>query len=607
MYRFVQFFVVGLTLALADHFEEELLVKDFGNGFSGLHFNLVTRKTTGGDYNFHIFPKSLYTIVSKYNVDEFQLSIAQGFWDRLKWGPPFTPTASGGAEIWTWFSPSTMDVDKSWTYFLEALSGQFCASLSQLGLPQNYVSPLISYRPSGLTQKLPFDNVSRIFRYAQLPHEEVCTENLTPWSKLLPCKKLGGLASMLKPKSVFKATYNAMSISIRRDPQCKRLSLELRQSLTFVFDRRHLYRSVQGNVFCFEIYIYPGIEPWSLTGLLGGRINKTCQVAHRSDIIILQSQSHLELKPPSGLSSLVGWDTHRVVAVYSPAHKFANDLIIISVPSTETSRFLTETGGGVSVMKYATGRGDIDGGVQIELCNHLGLPTRAILLDSSPWYAEMYFSSLSVTYQSGINDSPINMAADKVIFQPSVQLEQMAFLELLLTLPSRACVTVSYAFKKILMHWNEYLPDANHGIFLPAATVIYQLSPDQLDRQRSGSDPIFWELALPQWASTYAEYLSTMNRSELGMGEGFVRLYSETPLIRLPVPDFSMPFNALCLVCSVVALLFGGVHKLTTSAMVPVVAEGDEEVVDKPPIVRLCQKLKTVLQYVRRRAHLKSD
>ncbi|KAL5972117.1 GPI transamidase component PIG-T [Taenia solium] len=542
MYRFIQFFVVGLTLALADHFEEELLVKDFGNGFSGLHFNLVTRKTTGGDYNFHIFPKSLYTIVSKYNVDEFQLSIAQGFWDRLKWGPPFTPAASGGAEIWTWFSPSTLD------------------------------------------------NVSGIFRYAQLPHEEVCTENLTPWSKLLPCKKLGGLASMLKPKSVFKATYNAMSIGIRRvcsSPQCKRLSLELRQSLTFVFDRRHLYRSVQG--------------------LLGGRINRTCQVAHRSDIIILQSQSRLELKPPSGVSSLVGWDTHRVMAVYSPAHKFANDLIIISVPSSEKSRFLTGTGGGVSVMKYATGRGDIDGGVQVELCNHLSLPTRAILLDSSPWYAEMYFSSLSVTYQPGINDSPINMAPDKVIFQPSVQLEQMAFLELLLTLPSRACVTVSYAFKKILMHWNEYLPDANHGIFLPAATVIYQLSPDQLDRQRSGSSPIFWELALPQWASTYAEYLSTMNRTELGMGEGFVRLYSETPLVRLPVPDFSMPFNALCLVCSVVALLFGGVHKLTTSAMVPVVAEGDEEVVDKPPIVRLCQKLKTVLRYVRRQAHLKSD
>ncbi|KAL5109252.1 hypothetical protein TcWFU_007797 [Taenia crassiceps] len=495
----------------------------------------------------------------------------------MKWGPPFAPIASGGAEIWTWFSPSTLE---SWTYFLEALSGQFCASLSQLGLPRNYMSPLMSYRPSGLTHEIAFSNVSRIFRYAQLPHEEVCTENLTPWSKLLPCKKLGGLASMLKPKSVFKATYNAMS-----GPQCKHLSLELRQSLTFVFDRRHLYRSVQ--------------EPWSLTGLLGGRINKTCQVACRSEIIVLHSQSHLELKPPCGLTSLVGWDTRRVAAVYSPAIEFANNLII-SVPFVETSRFSTETGSGISIMKYTTGRGDIDGGVQIELCNHLNLPMRVVLLDSSPWYAEMYFSSLSIAYQSGINDSPINVAPDRVIFQPSVQLKQMAFLELLLKLPSRTCVTVSYAFKKILMHWNEYLPDANHGIFLPAATVIYQLSPDQLDRQRAGSNPIFWELALPIWASTYAEYLSNMNRTELGMGEGFVRLYSETPLIRLPVPDFSMPFNALCLVCSVVALLFGAVHKFTTSAMVPVAAEGDEEVVDKPPIVRLCQKLKTVLRQIDR-------
>lgn len=162
--------------------------------------------------------------------------------------------------------------------------------------------------------------------------------------------------------------------------------------------------------FCFEIYIYFDIEPWSLTGLLGGQINKTCQVARRSEIIILHSQSRLELKPPSELSSLVGWDRRRVVAVYSPAHEFANDLIITSVSSIETSRFSTETGGGVSVMKYATGRGDIDGGVQIELCNHLSLPTPAILLDSSPWYAEMYFSSLSITYQSGTDDSPIKMA-----------------------------------------------------------------------------------------------------------------------------------------------------------------------------------------------------
>ena len=99
-----------------------------------------------------------------------------------------------------------------------------------------------------------------------------------------------------------------------------------------------------------------------------------------------------------------------------------------------------------------------------------------------------------------------------------------------------------------------------------------------------------------------------MNRSRVpATGDGFVRLYSETPLIRLPVPDFSMPFNALCLVCSVVALLFGGVHKLITSAMVPTVAEGDEDMVDDPPIVRLCRMLRNLLGRMRGHKHSKSD
>lgn len=41
------FIVIVLTTTLADRFEEELLVKDFGNGFSGLHFNFVIHKPWG--------------------------------------------------------------------------------------------------------------------------------------------------------------------------------------------------------------------------------------------------------------------------------------------------------------------------------------------------------------------------------------------------------------------------------------------------------------------------------------------------------------------------------------------------------------------------------
>nr|CDS33457.1 GPI transamidase component PIG T [Hymenolepis microstoma] len=499
--------------------------------------------------------------------------MVQGFWDRQKWGPPFMPISS-------------------------ALSGHFCASLSQLGLPKNYISPSLSYRPSGLTENLNSKNVSRVFRYAQLPHEELCTENLTPFTKLLPCKKFSGLASLLKPQSLFKASYNALSIGSRKvflDSNCKHASLELRQSLTYVFNRRHLFAST--------------MEPWSLTGLLGGKISKACQVADRSEIIILKSQPDLDLNPQNEPSSLSSWDRGRVLAVYSPSHHYGNDLIIASLPASKKLHLATISQDSISIMKYATGKGDIDGGVKIELCNNLNFPVLAVLLDSASWQAEILFSSLLVTESADGSEFPMAVIPDKVMFTPSVHRKRMSLLELLLRLPARKCVTVSYAFKKILMHWNEYLPDANHGIYLPAASLIYQLSPEQLNRQRASSSPVTWEIALPLWASTYAEFLSSRNGTfpENRLGDGFVRLYSEAPLIRLPVPDFSMPFNALCLVCSVVALLFGAIHKLSTSPLLPVIAQGDEDEVDKPPIVRLVDRIKRILSTWRKVEKPKKD
>ncbi|VDN95935.1 unnamed protein product [Rodentolepis nana] len=610
MWRVFVLLAFLLISVSCDHFEEELLVKDFGNGYSGLHFNFITRKSIDDgnfvhisfysniDFNFHIFPKSLHSTLKKYNVEEFHFSMVQGFWDRQKWGPPFMAISSGGSEIWAWFSPQTSNVDKSWAYFLEALSGHFCASLKQLGLPKNYISPSLSYRPSGLTGNINSKNVSRVFRYAQLPHEELCTENLTPFTKLLPCKKFSGLASLLKPQSLFKASYNALSIGSRKvclDSNCKHASLELRQSLTYVFNRRHLFASI--NV------IDNFVEPWSLTGLLGGKISKPCQVADRSEIVILRSQTDLDLNPQIEPSSLNSWDRSRVLTVYSPSNHYGNDLIITSLPDSKKLHMATISQDSISIMKYATGKGDIDGGVKIELCNNLNFPVLAVLLDSAPWHAEMLFSSLLVTESVYGSESPVAVIPDKVMFTPSVHRKRMSLLELLLKLPSRKCVIVSYAFKKILMHWNEYLPDANHGIYLPAASLIYQLTPEQLNRQRASSSPATWEIALPLWASTYAEFLRSGNGSfpENRLGDGFVRLYSETPLIRLPVPDFSMPFNALCLVCSVVALLFGAIHKLTTSPLLPAIAQGDEDEVDRPPVVRLIERIKRILSTLRRK------
>ena len=44
----------------------------------------------------------------------------------------------------------------------------------------------------------------------------------------------------------------------------------------------------------------------------------------------------------------------------------------------------------------------------------------------------------------------------------------------------------------------------------------------------------------------------------------FVRIHTETLLVMLPTPDFSMPYNVICLACTVIAIAFGSIHNLTT-------------------------------------------
>lgn len=47
-----------------------------------------------------------------------------------------------------------------------------------------------------------------------------------------------------------------------------------------------------------------------------------------------------------------------------------------------------------------------------------------------------------------------------------------------------------------------------------------------------------------------------------------VYLHGEPLLIILPVPDFSMPFNVICLVCTSIAIFYGNVVTMTTKLYV---------------------------------------
>merc|ERR1712129_582506 len=77
-----------------------------------------------------------------------------------------------------------------------------------------------------------------------------------------------------------------------------------------------------------------------------------------------------------------------------------------------------------------------------------------------------------------------------------------------------------------------------------------------------------------------------------------VRMFTETLVVTLPTPDFSMPYNVICLACTVAALAFGPIHNITTKSLV-LVQPGQEEkgllgkIFDKT-VGRLLEKIKSL-------------
>lgn len=76
--------------------------------------------------------------------------------------------------------------------------------------------------------------------YGVLPHEVVCTENLTPFLKLLPCKGKAGIATLLDGHKLFDASWQSMAIDVK--PICPAgaecvLQIELTIDMVLDIDR----------------------------------------------------------------------------------------------------------------------------------------------------------------------------------------------------------------------------------------------------------------------------------------------------------------------------------------------------------------------------------
>lgn len=230
-----------------ERYEEELRIRPLDNKFVLLSFvfDVVLEAPGGGtpileSPHQSLLPRQLSQILQDAHTRELHLRFARGRWEYEKWGRlPVNGSNTGGsgAEIWAVVAdddaPGRADREARlfarWRSLVKSLAGMTCSSL-------NFIDRSVTHMPQlafGGSQA----NNSRLF-HGMLPQESVCTENLTPFLKLLPCKGRAGLSYMLDGHRLFGSQWHSLSTDVvPLDREGLRLRFSQRVDAVFDADR----------------------------------------------------------------------------------------------------------------------------------------------------------------------------------------------------------------------------------------------------------------------------------------------------------------------------------------------------------------------------------
>jgi phosphatidylinositol glycan class T len=433
--------------------------------------------------------------------------------------------------------------DGRWLTLTNALSGLFCASLNFIDSTRT-TRPVMSFQPSGDHKNSSWDNLHLL--HGTLPREVVCTENLTPFLKLLPCKGKAGISSLLDGHKLFDASWQSMSIDVR--PVCSAGSndcqLQITQTIDMVLDIQRSKRPRDNPIprpvpneelrcdtskpyhsedTCFPLDTAAQEEGWTLSQIFGHPLKGACPLAtdgidpvcinvpHARQVFASEgSHEHLD---PNGFMRCFQLDPEKEFEMILPQQE------------------ITEKAPLEQPLLYAErsfiGYGQERGGVQAILTNPS--PTKAVdfvYMESLPWFMKLYLHTLKAKINGLDTHKDV---IQEMYYRPALDRKRGTQLEVRILIPANSTVVLTYDFEKAILRYTEYPPDANRGFDVAPAVITI----------------------------------------------GNVSIRTTSLLLPLPTPDFSMPYNVIILTSTVMALSFGFVFNLLVRRFVAV-GEADQ-------------------------------
>ncbi|KAH8336212.1 hypothetical protein KR074_010831, partial [Drosophila pseudoananassae] len=532
-----------------ERFHEELVVRPLSGDHVNTYFQFTTRWHFGQKENLYhtqLTPRVIAELLQQFDVKELHIGLTQGLWRYETWGYPIVE-ATSGAEMWAWFSGDNLtntEVDRQWGQLANVFSGVLCASLNFVD-KTNSIAPRHLLRP----QFMPA-NRQRSVRYASLPREIVCTENLTPWKKLLPCGSASGFASLLNSGHVHNTKYHSLGLKVRtlcEDQSEDNCIVELTQTANLVYDLR-----------LFEL----SNNDFSLRRLFGMGLNGFCELAESSKIYVQKNEQgqkySLVPQPTQEVKSIRGG--HLVVyGVYDmheqfkdPGERLFNIAWLTAKNENRRRNLMNPNLPPVTVHRYLLGNGQERGRIATEVTNNHYEALPILVQELVPWYVHAYLHTLKIRRKpQRVNEYTRRWLPFKLLhYTPGKQRELPSHLEIGFTLPGQTSALITIDVDYLLLKWLEYPPDANHGHYIGAAMVSTQLP---MGRNYT---------ALPPEGHLFEHSFNATRPNYV------LSLHTEALIVSLPTPDFSMPYNVICLACTVVALAFGPIHSVATKVIV---------------------------------------